>query len=152
MKADRFCGTAARHAIPRGQEKHSNSQFLTSAASHESRASDKKDRKDYIITKLSVILMAEALAVILAQAQPPRKMIASFYPDICGHSKRKVAPKDMAWLLAGDDAEAGQTAGLCRARQGYRAPRSQHRPAQTLHSVGKSGIRSRSEHHQLSNI
>ena len=95
--------------------------------------------------------MAAALAVILAKRSLRGKLIASFYPDICGHSKRKVAPKDMAWLLAGDDAEAGQTAGLCRARQGYRAPSSQHRPAQTLHSVGKSGIRSRSEHHQLSN-
>ena len=59
------------------------------------------------------------------------------------------APKDIAWLLPGDDAEGGKPQAYVVLGRGIG---HLHRSAQTLHSIGKSGIRSGSEHHQLSNI
>ena len=63
---------------------------------------------------LGVTLMAAAIAVTSAHAQPPPiKIECTFYnPDIYGPrdssilrgSKRKVAPKDIAWLRPGDNA------------------------------------------------
>jgi len=58
---------------------------------------------------LGIILIAAALAVTSAQAQPPPiKIECTFYPRsfpirVQGYSPAKVAPKDIAWLKPGDN-------------------------------------------------
>ena len=63
---------------------------------------------------LGVILIAAALAITSAQAEPPPITIdCTFhhvnFPNNGSYSKTKVAPKDMAWLKPGDDPSNNET-------------------------------------------
>lgn len=124
-----------------------------------------------IIADLGVIVMTAALAITSARAEPPPATIdCTFYrvpfPKYGDYSKTKVAPKDMAWI-AGDhpyprpdeirtglvvwDKNYRQWGLVVLGRGSGRLTPITDLP-KLLHSVGKGGIRSRSERDQLSNI
>jgi hypothetical protein len=94
----RFCLAIPRGQFSRGQEMHGNSQFGKRARSHESLASDKKNRKDYVMRKSTATLTQQ-----IDDSLPlwRRDVIPQRSPFIFSHAKQLAAIMAALGILFG---------------------------------------------------